>query len=39
VTDDRRLEQGRRMAIIEVAKELGVHDDVTARTYELRNRR
>ncbi len=36
---DRRLEEGRRMGIIEVAKELGVHDDVTIRTHELRRRR
>ncbi len=34
----RELEQGRRMAIIEVAKELGIHDDVTQRAYELRRR-
>ncbi len=38
-TEDRQLEQGRRMACIEVAKELGIHDDVTSRTYELRKRR
>lgn len=36
---DRELEQGRRMACMEVAKELGIHDDVTERTYELRRRR
>ncbi len=37
-TEDRQLEQGRRMACIEVAKELGIHDNVTSRTYELRRR-
>jgi hypothetical protein len=36
--EERGLEQGRRMAIIEVSKELGIHDDVTSRTHELRRR-
>lgn len=35
---NRDLEVGRRMGCIEIAKELGVHEDVAFRTYELQKR-
>lgn len=38
VTDEKLLERGRRMACVEVAKELGLHEEVTARVYVLRKR-